>query len=410
MALNDVRLRQLKPRDKPYRLYDEGRLYLEVTPAGGKLWRWKYQFAGKEKLLALGKYPAVSLKEARAKRDEARRQLESGVDPSAVRKQEKLKALELAENTFAAVAREWAARHLASKSEKYRAKVVRTLERDVFPYIGKRPVEQLNAPEILTCVRKVEARGRLETAHRALQYVGQVCRYAVATGRAISDPTAALRRALPPVKPRHMAAPTEPGHVGQLLRTLDAFAGGAFVGAAIRLLPLLFVRPGELRTMRWEDVDLDAAEWRYTVGKTKTEHLVPLSPQAVAILQELWPLSGHLPGGWVFPGARSPKRPMSDAAMNAAYRRLGIDTRSELTGHGWRAVARTLLHERLGYKPEVIEHQLAHRVPDTLGRAYNRTRFIDERRKMMNAWADYLDSLRKGADVIRLNARTRSSS
>lgn len=199
------------------------------------------------------------------------------------------------------------------------------------------------------------------------------------------------------------ALPTDPASVDGILRALDAFTGGPTVAAAIKLLPLLFVRPGELRTMRWEQIDFEAKEWRYTTSKTKTEHLVPLSRQAIVVLKALQPITGHLPGGWVFPGGRSPRIPMSNVAVNAAYRRLGIDTRTELTGHGWRACARTLLHERLGFAPEVIEHQLAHSVPDTLGRAYNRTRFIAERRKMMQQWADYLDTLKAGAEVISLH-------
>jgi integrase len=229
-----------------------------------------------------------------------------------------------------------------------------------------------------------------------------VIRYAVANGLAESDPTPALRGALPSVSHRHMAAPTEPEKVGEILRALDAFQGSPVVAAAIRLLPLLFCRPGELIAMRWADVDLEAGEWRYTVTKTKTEHLVPLSRQAIAILRDLFPLTGHLPGGWVFPGGRSPMQHLSNVAINAAYRRLGIDTKEELTAHGWRAVARTLLHEKLGFPAEAIEHQLAHAVPDPLGRAYNRTRFLETRRKMMQAWADYLDRLRDGAEIVPL--------
>ena len=246
----------------------------------------------------------------------------------------------------------------------------------------------------------MEGRNHLETAHRTLQHIGQVIRYAVATGRMETDPTQSLRGALPSSTPKHMAAPTDPAKVGELLRAVEGFSGGPVVSAALQLLPLLFVRPGELRTMRWEQIDFDHAEWRYTTSKTKTEHLVSLSKQALAILEELHPLTGHLVGGWVFSGGRSPKRPMSNVAINAAHRRMGIDTQNELTGHGWRACARTLLHERLRYAPEIIEHQLAHAVPDALGRAYNRTRFLEERRKMMQAWADYLDKLKTGADVV----------
>ncbi len=302
------------------------------------------------------------------------------------------------------MAREWFEHYLSECAESYRKAVVRRLERDVFPWLGRRPVAALKAPEILRVARRIDARNHRETARRILCNIGQVIRYAIATGRAEDDPTVSLQGALRKKKPRHMAAPTDPVVVGEILRACDAFSGGPVVAAALKLLPLLFVRPGELRTMRWEDVDLKAAEWRYTASKTDTEHLVPLSRQALAILAEIRPLTGHLPGGWVFPGGRSPLRPMSDAAINAAYRRLGIDTREELTGHGWRAVARTLLHERLGYPFEVIEHQLAHAVPDALGRAYNRTRFLDQRREMMQRWADYLDRLKAGAEVVPLLA------
>lgn len=396
MPLTEASIRNVKPEPTIKRFFDSGGLYLEVSPKGGKWWRLKYRIAGKEKRVSLGTYPDVSLKEARSRRDDARKLVADGIDPSAHRQATKAAQAVLAENTFEAVSREWIDRHLAKKADSHRTKVVRRLEREVFPYLGNRPVSDIGGPEILAIVRRVEARNHLETAHRVMQHIGQVLRYAIATGRATSDPTQALRGALPPTTIQHMAAPTDPKAVAELLRMQDAFAGGRVVGAALRLLPLLFVRPGELRTCRWGQIDFDAKEWRYTTSKTKVEHLVPLSRQALAILEDLKAITGYLPGGWVFPGARSPKSPMSNAAINAAYRRLGIDTRNELTGHGWRACARTLLHEQLKYPPEVIEHQLAHAVPDTLGRAYNRTRFIDERRKMMQAWADYLDATKAG--------------
>lgn len=402
MPLTDTVVRNTKPTAKTRKLFDGGGLYLEVAPSGGKWWRLKYRFVGKEKRLSLGTYPEVSLKDARERRDEARKRLSDGIDPSAHRKARQASQVESSANTFEAIAREWISRHLSKKSSTHHAKVASRIEREVFPYLGKRPISEITAPEILRVLRRIEARNHLETAHRVMQHIGQVIRYAVATGRADSDPTHSLRGALPPATVKHMAAPTEPKVAAELLRMQDAFAGGPVVGAALRLLPLLFVRPGELRTMRWEQIDFKAKEWRYTTSKTQTEHLVPLSKQAIAILDELHPLTGHLAGGWVFPGGRSPRSAMSNAAINAAYRRLGIDTRNELTGHGWRACARTLLHEQLKYQPEVIEHQLAHAVPDALGRAYNRTRFIDERRKMMQKWADYLDTLKIGAKVIPL--------
>lgn len=401
MPLTDTAIRNAKPGAKSVKMFDGAGLYLEVTPAGGKLWRLKYRFMGAEKRLALGAYPAVGLKDARAKRDEARAHLADGRDPGAVKQAEKARAYALAADSFEVVARDWIARHLDTKAASHRDKVVRRLERDVFPYLGRRPIAEITAPDILAVLRRIENRGVLETAHRAQQNIGQVIRYAIATGRAVNDPTQALRGALPAYVPQHMASPADdPQAVGAILRALDAFKGGPVVAAAIKLLPMVFCRPGELRTMRWEDVDLDGAQWRYFVTKTKTEHLVPLSRQAVAILRDLHHLTGHLPAGWVFIGGRTPNDPMSDAAINAAYRRLGINTQSELTGHGWRSVARTLLHEHLGYEPAVIEHQLAHAVPDALGNAYNRTKFLAQRKKMMQQWSDYLDRLKTGADII----------
>lgn len=397
--LKDLDARQAVPGAKPYTLADGGSLYLEVLPAGGKYWRFKYRFGGKQKRLALGTYPKVTVAAARGKRDEAAALLERGIDPLLHRKASR----HADADTFEAVAREWIARHLADKADSHRSRVVSRLEHYVFPYLGARPVAEISAQDVLAVARRIESRGAIETAHRSVQNVGQVLRYAVATGRAVNDPTAALRGALTPAKPQHMAAPADdPARVGEILRAVEAFKGGPVVHAALRLLPLLFCRPGELRTMCWADVDQDAAEWRFVTSKTHTEHLVPLSRQALAILRDLHPLTGH--GRYVFPSARGAGRPMSDAAINAAYRRLGIDTRNELTGHGWRAVARTVLHERLGFAAEVIEHQLAHAVPDSLGRAYNRTKFLTERRKMMQAWADYLDALRIGGNVIPLRA------
>lgn len=407
MPLKDTTIRNAKPADKTYKLYDGGGLFIEITPSGGKLWRLKYRYAGKEKLQALGKYPAVSLSEARSRREEGKNLLALNVDPGEVKRIEKQRREVLAADTFEAVARDWFDRHLSKKADSTKAKVISRMERFALPYIGNRPISELTAPDILLLVRRVETNSSLDTAHRVQQEIGQIIRYAIQTGRAVSDPTPALRGALPPIKQTHFAAPTEePAKVGELLRVMDAFTGSPQVAAAIKLLPMLFCRPGELRMMKWTDVDLEAAEWRYTATKTNTAHLVPLTRQAVSILKDLQPLTGPLPGGYVFTGGRSSMRPMSDAAINAGYRRLGIDTRNELTGHGWRAVARTMLHERLGYEPEVIERQLAHAVKDVNGTAYNRTRFIDERRTMMQAWADYLDKLKKGADVIPFRANS----
>lgn len=407
MPLTDTTIRNAKPKDKPYKLADGGGLYIEIAPSGGKLWRLKYRYAGKEKRLSFGSYPIVTLADARTRREAAKKKLADDIDPGEVKRIEKQRREVLAADTFEAVARDWFDRHLSKKAESTKAKVISRMVRFALPYIGNRPISELTTPDILLLVRRVETNSSLDTAHRVLQEIGQIIRYAIQTSRAVNDPTISIRRVLPPVKQIHFAAPTEePAKVGELLRVMEAFTGSPQVAAAIKLLPMLFCRPGELRMMKWADVDLDAAEWRYTATKTNTAHLVPLTRQAVSILKDLQPLTGHLLGGYVFTGGRSSMRPMSDGAINAGYRRLGIDTRNELTGHGWRAVARTMLHERLGYEPEVIERQLAHAVKDVNGTAYNRTRFIAERRTMMQAWADYLDKLKKGAEVIPFRANS----
>jgi len=399
MSLTNTEIRNAKPGEKRRRIFDSGGLYLEIAPAGGKWWRLKYRFRGKEKCLALGTYPDVALLKARARRDEARRLLADGIDPSEHKKVMKAMTVERGMNTFEAVAREWYAKFSPNWAVQHRDRLLRRFERDIFPWMGERAIAELSAPELLAVVRRIESRGALETAHRALGNCGQVFRYAVATGRAQRDPSRDLRGALPPVKGEHFAAITDPKHVGELLRTLDGYQGTLTVQCALRLAPLVFVRPGELRGAQWTDIDLDAAEWRYTVSKTGTAHVVPLSTQAVAILRELHGLTGR--GQYVFPSGRSPKRSMSDNAILAAMRRMGIG-KDEMSGHGFRAMARTILDEVLGVRPDYIEHQLAHSVRDPNGRAYNRTAHLPERRKMMQQWADYLDSLKRGADVIGL--------
>ncbi|HDR8925972.1 integrase [Burkholderia pseudomultivorans] len=397
MALTDVNVRNAKPRDKLYRLFDERGMYLEISTTGGKWWRLKYRFGGKEKRLSLGVYPDVGLKEARDRRDEARKLLAKGVDPSIERKVQKAATIERAANSFEAVAREWFARQAPGWAASHSDKIMGRLEKDVFPWLGGRPIAEIKAPEVLAVLRRVEARGALDTAHRVHQNCGQVFRYAVATGRAERDISSDLRGALPPARHTHFASVTEPAEVASLLRALDGFQGTFVVQCALRLAPLLFVRPGELRTAEWAQFDLGKAQWRYTVSKTKTEHLVPLATQAVAMLRDLYALTGHRQ--YVFPG-RDVKKPMSGAAINAALRRMGFDTKTEITGHGFRAMARTILHEQLRFPSEVIEHQLAHKVPDALGTAYNRTKFIDDRIVMMQRWADYLDELKSRDSVV----------
>lgn len=400
MALSDVAVRNAKPGAKPVRMFDGGGLYLEVTPSGGKLWRLKYRFGGKEKLLALGKYPDVGLKDARERRDEARKLLANEVDPAENRKQQKAAKADRAANSFEVVAREWIAKNTPTWAATHASKIVRRLEMYVFPWLGGRPIAEITAPELLAMARRIEGTGAIETAHRAMQNCGQVFRYAVATGRAERDPTGDLRGALQPVQSTHMAAITEPRKVAELLRIFDTYQGTLTVRCALQLAPLVFVRPGELRQAEWKDIDLDAAEWRYIASKKGNAHIVPLAHQAVTILQEVKALTGE--GRYVFPSARTSERPMSDNAILAAMRRLGI-AKDEMSGHGFRAMARTILDEVLGFRPDLIEHQLAHAVRDPNGRAYNRTAHLPERRKMMQAWADYLDKLKAGADVVPLH-------
>lgn len=393
MPLTDTAIRNAKPAAKPVRLFDAGGLYLEVAPSGGKWWRLKYRVDGKEKRLSLGVYPEVSLKAARERRDEARALLAAGVDPGEQRKAQKLAGAERSANSFEVIAREWYAKHAPTWAPGHGEKIIRRLERDVFPWIGARPVAELSAPELLAVLRRIEARGAIETAHRARQNCGQVLRYAIATGRAERDPCADLRGALSPVKGTHFAAVTDPAAVAALLRAIDAYAGAFVTRCALKLAPLVFVRPGELRKAEWSEFDLEGAQWDIPAVRMKmrTAHLVPLSTQALAILHELHALSGR--GRYVFPGARSATRPMSDNAILAALRRMGYG-KDEMSGHGFRAMARTILDEVLGVRPDFIEHQLAHEVRDPNGRAYNRTAHLAERRRMMQQWADYLDALK----------------
>lgn len=400
MPLTDTAIRNAKPQTKPYKMADGGGLFLLVTLAGGKWWRFKYRFEGKEKLLSLGTYPDVGLKEARIKHADARKLLASEVDPSETRKATKTAKEGSAANSFEVVAREWFAKHKHSWADSHSEKIINRLENDVFPWLGKKPIADIKAPELLAVIRRTESRGALDTAHRIKQNCGQVFRYAIATGRAERDPSQDLRGAIPPARTKNFPSITEPAKVAELLRAIDGFKGTFVVRCALLLAPMVFVRPGELRRAEWSGFDLDNAVWRYFVTKTKTEHQVPLSKQAVTILRELHSLTGH--GRYVFPG-RDPKKAMSEAAVNAALRRMGYDTKTEITGHGFRAMARTILHERLGIDPHVIEHQLAHSVPDALGGAYNRTKFIEQRVAMMQLWADYLDGLKAGAKILPLN-------
>ena len=391
-----------KPKDKPYKLSDEKGLYLFVQTSGSKLWRFDYRFLAKRKTLALGAYPDVTLADARERRDAARKQLANDVDPSESKKATKASSLGAAANSLEAVTREWAASYFKNKSSSHQERTMRRLELYIFPWLGNKPISEINAPQILDAVKRIEKLNKLETAHRTLQATSQVFRYAVQTGRALRDPCVDLRGALPATVVKHMAAFTEPKEIAELLRAIDGFTGSFTVQTALRLSPLVFTRPSELRTAKWADIDLEANEWRYRVSKTNTMHLVPLSKQAAKLFADMHPLSGH--DEFVFQGGHDPKKPMSAAAINAALKRMGYDTQQDITAHGFRAMARTILHERLNIDPYIIEHQLAHKVPDALGAAYNRTKFIEQRTAMMQSWADYLDELKASAKVVPLKA------
>ena len=399
MSISDTAIKAAKPRaDKPYKLPDEKGMYIYIHTNGSKYFRLDYRFDGKRKTLALGIYPETTLKEAREKRDQARKQIAEGIDPSENKKAVKASKAESALNSFGVIAKEWGAKHVNNWNDKNnRSK--RMLERNIFPWLGAKPITDILPIDILNCLRRVEDRGTLETAHRVLQICGQVFRYAVATSRIDRDITPDLRGALPPAKGGHFASLTDPKQAAPLLRAIDAYTGTFVVKSALQLAPMVFVRPSELRHAEWAHIDLESKEWRYFVTKTETDHIVPLSTQAIEILTALFPLTGN--GRYVFPSARTPNgsRAMSDVAMLAALRRMGFD-KDEMSVHGFRAMARTILDEVLGFRPDFIEHQLAHAVRDANGRAYNRTSHLKERHKMMQSWSDYLDSLKNGAQVI----------
>jgi integrase len=403
MPLSNTAIRTTKPDIKPRKLYDERGLFILLSPKGGKWWRFKYRFDGKEKLLSLGVYPDVSLKQARERRDDARKLVADGVDPGEHRKAIKATRADSLENSFEVLAREWFSKYSINWGADHCQRVLRRLERDIFPWIGKNPVGEVTAPELLKVLQRIENRGALETAHRALSDCGEIMRFAIATGRAEHDLSGDLRGALPPSRGKNLAAVTDPEQVAEMLRAMDGYKGTLMVRCALRLAPLVFVRPGELRKAEWKDIDLDTAEWRFIVTKTGTQHIVPLSRQAVETLQELYPLTGD--GRYVFPSVRTSERPMSDNTILAAMRRMGIG-KEEMSGHGFRAMARTILDEVLGVRPDFIEHQLAHAVRDPNGRAYNRTAHLPERKKMMQQWADYLDKLKAGVEVIPLSRET----
>nr|GAT45547.1 integrase [Mycena chlorophos] len=402
--LSDTKLKAFKARDKVYRVADSNGLCVEVRPSGAKLWRYRYRHNGKPSMLALGEYPAMTLAEARAEREKVRAQLKSGANPAFVAKAERTARQEQAANTFAMVANEFLTKREkegmgASSVERAR----RFVEQDLAG-IAQMPIGDVTAPLLLAELRKMEKRGIVESAHRARGVAGQVFRYAIATGRHDRNPAADLIGAIQQPSRTHFASITSPAKIGQLLRSIDAYRGSPVTVAALKLAPMLFARPGELRTAEWSEIDLNEGIWNIPAEKMKMrqQHLVPLSDQAISILRALQPLTGT--GQFVFPGVRSIRRPMSENTINAALRYMGYEN-DTMTGHGFRAMARTVLDEELGFPVDHIEHQLAHAVRDANGRAYNRTTHINSRRKMMQAWADYLDNLRTGDIEVPIRER-----
>lgn len=405
MSLTDPTVRNAKPGTKPRKLFDERGLFLIVTPAGGKWWRFRYAFGGKEKLLALGTYPDVSLASARQKRDEARTLLAAGTDPGEQRKAAKATRAGLAANTFEAIGREWYAKTAPALASNTKGKLLRFLETDVFPWIGARPIASLAAADLIGVIERIERRGAMDIARRVHNYMGRIFRYAVGRGLVGRDPSRdiELKDILPPADVQHHASVTDPVAVGGLLRAIDGFTGALSTRCALRLAALVFVRPGELRHAEWTEIDFDKAEWRIPAGKMKmkVQHIVPLSAQSIGILREIQPLTGR--GRYVFPSERGDSRPMSENTVNAALRRLGY-AKEEMTGHGFRSMASTLLHE-LGLPHAVIERQLAHGERNKVSAAYNFAEYLPERRVMMQTWADYLDKIKAGAQVIPLHVQ-----
>ena len=397
MPLTDTAVRNAKAASKPYKLTDGQGLYLLINNVG-KYWRIDYRFLGKRKTLAIGVYPDITLADARDRRGQTRKLIANGNDPGAIKQAKKLADKLTVSITFEAIAREWHEKQSAKWVPKNSARVLSLLVRDIFPYIGRISISQVTAAELLNVVQKIEKRGNFETAHRAMQICGQIFRYAIATGRTQADLSLVLKGALIRVKERHHPSITDPKKIRHLLLALDNYDGAFVTQCALKLAPLLFVRPGELRHAEWSEVDFNSGEWRIAAVKMKMKsvHLVPLSAQASAILQNLMPHTGH--GRYVFPSVRTSQRPMSENTINAALRRLGYD-KNEMTGHGFRSMASTILHEQ-GWPHEAIERQLAHAERNKVSAAYNYSEHLTKRRLMMQAWADYLDGLKVGANVL----------
>lgn len=393
--LTDSIITSTEPSDRPKRISDGRGMYLEISPAGGRLWRLKFRFAGKEKRMSLGTYPDVSLAKARQRREAARRLIADGVNPVERRRAQKVLLIESTQNSFKEITLEWHRLHSPKWSPTHRLRILRALQKDIFPWLGDRPIRTISAQDLLGVLRRMEARGVRDSAHRVLQRCGRIFRFAVASGRADRDPSRDLIGALAPAQHSHFASITDPAAIGELLRAIDRYPGAFITRCALRLAPLLFVRPGELRQAEWAEFDFAKSEWRIPGRRMKmrSPHIVPLARQAVAILEELKAVTGRFP--YAFPNVRSRFRPMSDGALICAIRRMGY-TSEEMTAHGFRSVASTLLNEQ-GWNVDAIERQLAHGERNDVRAAYNHARYLPERRTMMQAWADHLDQLRAPA-------------
>ncbi|MDX8127737.1 integrase arm-type DNA-binding domain-containing protein [Methylomonas sp. OY6] len=397
--LTDTEIRKAKPTEKPQKISDGGGLFLLVTPHGSKLWRLAYRFAGKQKTLAIGEYPSVGLADARTKREEAKKQLANGIDPSTAKKAAKAASQDAAANSFEVIAREWHETHMANKTEDHAQKTLTNFEKDVFPWLGRMPITNIEAPDVLAVVKRIEQRGANEIAKKAKRSIGQVFRYAIATGRAVRNPVPDLQGAFVPTAVKHHAAITDPVQIGALLRACEDYTGHFATRCALRLSFLVMLRPGEVRKAEWSEIDLERAEWRIPAAKMKMreEHIIPLSRQALTIFEEIKPLTSN--SRFVFPSVRSNARPMSENTITGALRRLGY-TGAEMTAHGFRGMASTRLNEAHLFHPDAIERQLAHGEQNSVRAAYNRAQYLPERVKMLQWWADYLDSLKEGAAVV----------
>lgn len=395
--LTDIVIRKAKPKTRPYKLSDSNGLHLLVT-AQSKLWRYAYRFDGKQKTLAIGAYPVFSLTDARTKRDEAKRQLVNGIDPASAKRALKQTTRDISANSFEVVAREWHQTHMTVKTTGHAKKVMDRLKNDVFPFIGGSTIQDIEAPDVLAVLKRIEARGAIDLTHMTKQIIGQVFRYAIATGKAVRNPVPDLEGALKPKTVTHYATITEPFGISELLRATEYYTGSITTKCALMLSFHSMLRPVEIRTAEWAEIDLERKEWRIPAEKMKkrVDHIVPLSRQVIEIFEQLKPVTGHR--RFVFPSVRTSNAPMSESTINAALKRLGFG--ETMTAHGFRSMASTRLNESNLFSSDVIERQLSHNDRNAVRAAYNRAQYLDDRQKMMQWWSDYLDGLRGNSNVV----------